>query len=515
MRYSILFLSFLAFSCTNQEKLHVDLLIKDGLLIDGTLREGIKASLGINADTIAWVGQYHSKITADKIIEADGKIIAPGFIDPHTHTLRDLQSSSKNANINYLAQGVTTVVNGNDGGGPVLIAKALAALDSNGIGTNAAFYVGHRTARRLVMNMDNRPPSPEEMEQMRRLVDRGMQEGALGLSSGLFYAPASFSATEEVIELAKVAAQYNGLYDVHMRDESTYNIGLLAAIDETIEIAEKAQIRANIAHIKALGVDVWGYSPQMIERIEAARAKGIAITADQYPFEASSTSLSAALVPKWVFADVDRFTVRFDDPRLLPRIKAEMKENLRRRGGPEAILMIAASDSIYNGKTLLELADINQLPPVDMAIEILKKGGSAIASFNMNDEDIERLMAKDWVMTSSDGGSPHPRKYASFSKKIRKYVLDQGVLDMEQMIHQSTGLTAEVLGIDKRGVLQAGHYADVIVFDPTAIQDNATYQDPAQLSKGMSYVIVNGQIVIAEGSYQNLLVGRALRRSSN
>ncbi|MEO0338980.1 MAG: amidohydrolase family protein, partial [Bacteroidota bacterium] len=456
----------------------------------------------------------HNGITADDVIEANGMVIAPGFIDPHTHTLRDLQSETKNTNLNYLLQGVTTVVNGNDGGGPVLIEKTLTELDSNGIGTNAALFVGHRTARRLVMNMDDRPPTAEELEQMRSLVDRGMQEGALGFSSGLFYVPASFAATEEVIELAKVAAKYQGLYDVHLRDESTYNIGLLAAIEETIEIAEKAKIRANIAHIKALGVDVWGLSPKIIATVEAARDRGVAITADQYPFEASSTALSAALVPRWVFADIDRFTTRFDDPQLLPRIKKEMAENLRRRGGANAILLIAASDSTYNGKTLKELAEIDQIDPIDMAIRVLKKGGSAIASFNMSDEDIENLMAKPWVMTSSDGGSPHPRKYASFSKKIRKYVFEKDILDLARMVHQSTGLTAEVLGISKRGKLELGYFADVIVFDPSAVKDHATYQEPAQLSEGMSFVVLNGKVVVTEGQFQDILAGRSLRRGS-
>ena len=512
MRLTFLAGIFLLIFTACQTKTQVDILIINAQILDGTGTPAYSGALAINADTITWIGTDASPYRGSVTIDARGKVLSPGFIDPHTHTLRDLQRTQRKGNLNYLVQGVTTVVNGNDGRGPVKIRPTLEALDSAGIGTNAALFVGHSTVRKLTMAMDQRPPEPAELEQMKSLVRIAMEQGALGFSSGLFYAPASFSETEEVIELAKVAAEYGGIYDVHMRDESSYNIGLLASVDETIEIARAANIPANISHIKALGVDVWGKSQEVIDKIEAARAEGLLITADQYPFEASSTSISAALVPKWVFADIDDYTQKFEDPALLPRIKDGIEENLRRRGGAEAILLTAATDSSLSGNTLQAIADMMQISPVEAVIEVCKLGGSAVASFNMQETDIQNFMQQDWVMTSSDGGSPHPRKYASFSKKIKKYVREESLLTLAQMVHQSTGMTAEVFGIRRRGELKEGNYADLLIFDPAAISYSSTFAEPAQLSTGMSYVLVNGQIVISEGEFQEVLAGRAIYR---
>jgi N-acyl-D-aspartate/D-glutamate deacylase len=236
------------------------------------------------------------------------------------------------------------------------------------------------------------------------------------------------------------------------------------------------------------------------------------ITADQYPFEASSTSISAALIPKWVFADIDDYTKKFEDPTLLPRIKEGIKENLRRRGGAQAILLTAAADSSLSGNTLQAIADMRQLSPVDAVIEVCKLGGSAVASFNMQESDIQNLMQQAWVMTSSDGGSPHPRKYASFSKKIKRHVREEGLLTLAQMVHQSSGMTAKVFGIPRRGILKEGNYADLLIFDPADVDYSSTFAEPAQLSTGMTYVLVNGQIVISEGKFQEVLAGRAIYR---
>lgn len=514
MNKLLLFLGSCAFLLSTCQKTtqHFDILLQDAQIIDGTGSAAYLGSIGINADTIAWIGTGSQHLTADQIIDADGYTLSPGFIDPHTHTLRDLQSASRNSNENYLQQGVTTVVNGNDGGGSYEVGSILAALDSQGIGTNAALFVGHRPIRRAILGMQQKAPDSSELAQMQSLVRKGMKEGALGFSSGLFYSPASFSTTEEVIELARIAGEYGGLYDVHIRDESSYNIGLLAAIKETIDISRAAQVPANISHIKALGVDVWGQSQAVIDLVNQARAEGLLVTADQYPFEASSTSLSAALVPKWVFADIDDYRQRFEEPALLPGIKTEMAENLRRRGGPKAILLIAAADSTFDGQTLEAIADLRQMDAVSMAIEILKVGGSAIASFNMQDADIKNFMQQAWVMTSSDGGSPHPRKYASFSRKIKHYVFQEKVLSLEAMIHRSSGMTAAIFGIPKRGQLKVGYFADLLLFKPAAIQDHATFVEPAQLSTGIHHAWVNGQQVIEAGVYNGNLAGKAIYR---
>ncbi|MEM6377720.1 MAG: amidohydrolase family protein [Bacteroidota bacterium] len=512
-RFSPLFGCFIFFfSSCQQATQHFEILLKDAQIIDGTGEKAYLASLGINADTIAWIGKSSKGLSADQEVDAQGFTLSPGFIDPHTHTLRDLQSSTRNGNENYLQQGVTTVVCGNDGGGSYEVARILSELDSQGIGTNTALFVGHRPIRRAILGMQQRPPDAEELQNMQSLVRKGMEEGALGFSSGLFYTPSSFAKTEEVIELAKVAGEFGGLYDVHIRDESSYNIGLLAAIKETIDISRAAQIHANISHIKALGVEVWGLSEAVIELVEQAQAEGLLITADQYPFEASSTSLSAALVPRWVFADIDDYRERFDNLELLPRIKEEMAENLRRRGGPEAVLLIAAVDSSLNGKNLKTIADLRQVSAVEAAIQVLKDGGSAIASFNMQESDIKNFMKQPWVMTSSDGGSPHPRKYASFSKKINYFVLQENVLPLETMIYRSSGMTARVFGIPKRGLLKVGYFADMLLFKPEEIKDHATFIEPAQLSTGIYHAWVNGQQVIEAGTYNGKLAGRSIYR---
>lgn len=494
----------------------VEVLIRGGTVFDGTGADGRVLDVGISGDRIVFVGDAAAAgITAEREIDARGLIVSPGFIDPHTHAQGDLASErrERRENLNYLMQGVTTVVVGNDGGGTFDIASARTDLESLGIGTNAALLVGFGSVRSEVMGMRDEAPSAAELDEMRGLVDRAMREGAVGLSTGLFYAPQSFSTTEEVIELAKVAATYGGTYDSHMRDESSYSIGLLGSVDEVIRIAEEAGIAANISHIKALGVDVWGQSEAVIERIAAARARGLRITADQYPYEASGSSLNASLLPRWAQAGgTDTLMARFDDPVVRVRLIADMRENMRRRNGPEAMLITGGSDQDLHGKTLAQVARERELDPIDAAIEIIRAGGAGIGSFNMNEDDITAFMQADFVMTGSDGSGGHPRKYGTFPRKIRKYVLDGGVISMARMIHASSGQPAEVFGLTGRGLISEGAYADIAVFDPMTIRDEATFQDPTRLATGMRYVMVNGALVLDEGSPTHELAGRVLRR---
>ncbi len=490
-----------------------DLILTGGTIYDGSSDEPSQGDVVIRGDSIVFVGpSKNNNWTASRTIDAKGFIVAPGFIDPHTHADRILADSSSRANLNYLHQGVTTVFIGNDGRGPVPLAQKMEIFRRQGIGTNVGIYMGHGSIRQLVMGMDDRRPTAAELEQMKEILQRGMELGALGLSAGLYYTPGSFAETEEVIELAKVAAAYGGVYDVHMRDESTYNIGLLNAVRETVEIAEKAGIHANIAHIKALGVDVWGQSEEVIRIVDSARTAGIAISADQYPYHASSTGLSAALVPRWVMADDFNYIKKFDDPQLLPRIKKEMAENLRKRGGPSAILLSVPVVDSLKGYTLEELTERWKMDPVDVAIEVLKMGGSSIVSFNMKETDIRSLMTQPWVMTSSDGSSGHPRLYGSFPRKIRKYVLEDQALSLKDMIHRSTGLTAVTFKLPKRGFLKTGFKADVIIFKPEEVADNATFEAPTELATGMEYVIVNGQLAIAKGNFTGAVAGVVLTK---
>ena len=372
---ALFFAVFLLFaSCEKEAKF--DILILNGKVLDGSGTEPYSSDIGIAGDSIVFIGHASDHgHTAHKIIDAKDYFVTPGFIDTHTHTIIDLSDSLKKANLNFLLQGVTTVVAGSDGNSVVQIGEKLEEWTHEGIGTNAALMVGHRSIRRRVMGMRDDPPTQEEMNNMSALVEKGMKEGALGFSTGLYYAPASFSSTEEVIHLAKIAAENGGIFDSHIRDESSYNIGLLAAIDESIEIARKANVHVNISHIKCLGVDVWDKSTEVTQKIEKAREEGLRITADQYPYRASGTSLGACLVPKWAFAGDRSFGEKMDDPELAPKIREGMKENMRRRGGPSSLLLTFTDNKQIRGKNLAEIAQLWQKSPLDCAIEILREGG--------------------------------------------------------------------------------------------------------------------------------------------
>jgi len=496
-----------------QDKTEFDLVILNGNIIDGTGDEGYQADLAIVNDTIAFIGDLSQlSYEAAREIDATTYVVSPGFIDPHTHAMDDLSDSVKNQNLNYLMQGVTTVVTGSDGGSVLQIGEKLQEWEEQGIGTNAAIMVGHRTIRQRVMSMRDEEPTDEELRNMKTLVAKGMDEGALGFSTGLYYAPASFATTEEVIALAKVAAEKGGMYDAHIRDESSYNIGLLAAIEETIEIGKKANILVNVSHIKCLGVDVWGQSEAAVKMIADARAAGQAITADQYPYRASGTHLDRALLPKWAFADGLDFETKFKDPTYASRLRVAVVDNLRRRGGPESLLFVFAKDKDIQGKTLQEVATAWEMDPVETALRIIENGSAAVASYNMQESDIHHFMQQDWVMTSSDGTNAHPRKYGSFPKKIREYVFEKKVLSLEEMIRRSTSLTAETFGVRDRGKILEGYKADIIVFKPEEVKDNADFIQPDLLAEGMYWIVLNGALVVEKGAYQGQLAGQVVRR---
>jgi N-acyl-D-aspartate/D-glutamate deacylase len=445
------------------------------------------------------------------VVDASGLIVAPGFIDPHTHSLGDLNSPERHGNEPYLMQGVTTVVTGNDGSSPVDVASALAHWKEVGIGTNAALFLGEGSVRAQVMHMSDRPSSPEQLTSMKVLVARGMKDGAIGMSTGLYYAPGSFASTEEIVALAKEAAAGGGIYDTHMRDESTYSIGLLAAVKETIRIGREAGLPVHISHIKALGKDTWGMSPQVIALIREARREGIRITASQYPYNASGTSVGASLIPRWAEAGGrPALLARLSDRSIRPRLMAEMDKNLERRGGPESILIIDARDASLKGRTLGAVAKERHESPVEAAIEIIRKADAGVASFNMRDDDIKNFMREDWVMTCSDGVEGHPRKYGTFPRKLRKYVLDEHVISMPFAIRSSTSLPAETLGFKNRGLIQTGFFADIVIFDPKTIRDTATYEHPEVLATGIRYLFVNGRLAVDNGRRTNILAGRAL-----
>ncbi len=486
----------------------LDLLILHGSLIDGSGAPAIHADIGILSDRIVFVGSSAGK-KAKRTIDATGLIVTPGFIDPHTHTAADLSDPKRAANAPFLMQGVTTVVTGNDGDSPTDIAATEAKWKQQGIGTNAALFIGQGTVRREVMQMSDAVPTPGQLDQMRALVETAMNAGAIGLSTGLYYAPGSYAKTDEVIELAKVAAAHGGIYDTHMRDESSYTIGLLGAVEETLRIGREAHIPVMISHIKALGADVWGQSTQVIAMIDAARKAGVNATASQYPYTASGTSVTDSLVPRWAEAN-GLLLKNIDDPAVRPRLIEEMTVNMKRRGGPETLLMTASKDKSILGKNLAQIAAERKVTPIEAALQIIQNGGSSVASFNMKEEDIVNFIRQPWMMTCSDGSNGHPRKYGTFPKKIHEYVEEKHIISMEAAVRSSTSLTAETLGLKDRGLLKPGYFADILVFDPKTYQDRATYEEPTVLATGVRYLTVNGQLAVDEGKLTPTLAGRAL-----
>lgn len=493
-----------------------DLVIAGGTIYDGSGSAGRRADLGILDGAIAAIGQIGAS-QGKQAIQARGLYVAPGFIDMHTHGDRGIIREESKTAQNYVMQGVTTLVTGNCGDGTYNVADYFARLQRQGAGVNIVHLVGHGTVRSAVMKNADRAPTPAEQEQMKSLVDKAMLEGAWGMSSGLFYAPGSFAKVDELVELAKVVRRYGGFYASHIRDESNYTTGLKASIAEAIEVGERAGVPVEISHIKALGKPVWGQAAEICRVIEAAQARSVKVHADQYPYNASNTGMSAATLPRWVEAD-GKTKERLSDPALLPKIKKEVADNIERRGGPDTLLISSfRARPEWEGKNLLEVSRIMGKTPVDAAIEVVLMGGASVISFNMSDDDIQYFMKKPYVMTGSDGdvllfgqGLPHPRSYGTFVRKIRQYVLDKKVISMEQAIHAATGLPAETLGFKDRGQIKQGYAADLVVFDPAKIADKATYTQPHQYAEGIRYVLVNGKPEVAQGKFTGTLAGKPL-----
>lgn len=506
-RCLLLAISLLAAAPIRAQQL--DLLIRGGSVVDGTGVPVKRTDIGIKGDRIILVGSS-TEARAKRIIDASGLIVTPGFIDPHTHTAGDLSDPKRHRNDTYLMQGVTTVVTGNDGESPRAIGATLAKWQQQGIGTNAALFIGQGTVRGEVMKMSDAKPTSAQIEQMQALVETAMQQGAIGISTGLYYAPGSYSSTEEVIALAKIAAKHGGIYDTHMRDESSYNIGLIGSVRETISIGQEAHLPVMISHIKALGADVWGQSGSVIQIIDQARKNGVDITASQYPYTASGTSVTASLIPRWAEAD-GALLKNLDDPKVHDQLIKDMTRNLERRGGADTLLMTDTKDKTIVGKNLAAIAKERGISAIDAAIQIVKAGGSGIASFNMKESDIEAFMRQPWVMTCSDGSDGHPRKYGTFPRKFHEYVFTRHVMSLEDAVRSSTSLPAETLRLKERGQLKPGYFADVLVFDPKTFTDVATYQSPEVLSTGVRYLTVNGKLAVDQGKLTTALAGNALR----
>ena len=491
-----------------------DVLIRGGRVLDGTGNPWRYADIGIRGARIAAMGRL-GDAKASRVIDATGLTVTPGFIDAHTHAGPGLAGDLNEAHP-LLAQGITTGVINPDGGGPVDLAAQRAGYEKHHMAVNVAMYVPHGSIRQKVLGMSDRDPSPSELARMVDMVREGMKAGAIGMSSGVYYAPASYSKTEELIAMARAAAEAGGVYESHIRDEGDYTVGLIASVQEVIRISEEARIPAIVAHMKALGKSSWGLSTAALMRMDAARARGVQVYADQYPYEASSTSLVAALVPRW--AEVGgraEMLKRLHGPDR-QKLADEIRDNIERRGGPASLVIARfAPDPSIEGKSLAELAASDGKPPDETALSLIDRGDVGVVSFNMNETDIEQIMRKPYTMTCTDGdlvhmgeGKPHPRAYGTFPHKLRVYVRERGVIDWPFAIRSMTSLPATVFGMKGRGMLEPGAWADILVFDPDKVRDVATYLDPHHLSEGMVYVLVNGELTIDKGQFTNKLPGR-------
>jgi N-acyl-D-aspartate/D-glutamate deacylase len=503
----------------------VDVIIRGGTIYDGGAGQPFVGDVAIRGDRIVSIGRP-GEYSASRVIEATGMIVAPGFIDPHTHADSFLRSPDKAVRVNaaWLAQGVSTVMIGVDGNGTPDVGADAAKLAQSGIGTNIVSFVGFGPVRQRVLGQDARAPNAAELGAMKALVAKGMCEGAVGLSTGLFYAPQSFATTDEVVAVAREAAIRGGLYDTHQRDESSYSIGLLGSVQEAIAIGRQAGMPVHFAHLKALGVDVHGQAGAVIAAIDAARKAGVDVTADQYPWLASGSSLDASLLPRWaVDGGGPALLKRLDDPATLARIRGEMQDNLRRRGGPGALLLIAQGFP-WSGQTLAQVAEAWKLDSRDAALRIIRQsveaggagkrgGGASVASFNMAQGDVDLLMQQPWMVTSSDGSDGHPRMFATFPEKYLRYVRERKVIDVATFIRQSTGRTADIYKLDRRGYLRPGYFADVVVLDPDQYAPRADYVHPRELSVGVRKLFVNGVLAVDDSRTTGVAAGRALLRS--
>lgn len=495
-----------------------DIIIHNGRILDGTGNPWYYADIGITGNRITAIGNL-SGAESKRSIDATGLYVAPGFIDAHSHAAGGLTTPGLRHAFPLLAQGITVIVANPDGGGPVDLEQQREELMRDGMGVNVAQLIPHGSVRRSVMGTENRHATNEELDTMKAIVRHGMEYGAFGLSSGIFYVPGNFAPTEEYVALCSVVAEYGGVHQSHIRDESDYTVGVVAAVDEIIEITKATGVTGIITHIKALGTSVWGTSTEIIHNIERARAEGWPVFTDQYPYEASATSIVSALVPAWAReGGTDALRERLDEDETREKILDGIVENLKRRGGAGRIQYRRFSpDTSIEGRTLEDISGERNIPPEELVLSQIEKGNPAIVSFNMHDDDIAAFMKQPWTMTSSDGGLvkfgsgvPHPRNYGTFPRKIKKYVFEENVIGLEHAVRSMTSLTASTFGMHDRGILRPGMIADVVIFDPENITDRATYQQPHLYAEGMEYVIVNGGFAIEEGEFTSGKFGEVI-----
>jgi dihydroorotase/N-acyl-D-amino-acid deacylase len=501
-----------------------DYLIKNARIIDGTGAPWFIGDVAIKGDKIVEVGYELDKNKAKEVINAKGLYLAPGFIDIHSHARGGLVFEPTMENL--LRQGVTTVMEGNDGSSPLPLRIAFEEFGKLQLGVNIGFFVGHGSVRDSVIGWENRKATKEEIERMKEIVEEAMKEGAFGISTGLIYPPGSFGDTEEIIELAKVAGKYGGIYITHMRSESNK---IMEALEEAIKIGKEAKIPVQITHHKIVGRANWGMSLRTLLRIERAREEeGVDITLDQYPYTATHTGITV-LVPGWAQeGGVEKLIERLKNPELRNLIKQGIIENMksdRGSGDPNNIQIGSCRwKPEYQGKTLSQILIEKGLEPsfensAELVIEIIENGGAMAIYHSLSEEDLQRIIRFPWTMHASDGGVakpgmgfPHPRTYGTFPRVIARYVKELGILTLEEAIRKMTSLPAWRLKLFNRGLIRPGFYADIVVFDFEKFKDRATFENPHQYAEGVVHLWVNGVLTIKDGDLTGKTGGRILKR---
>ncbi|MCU1284637.1 MAG: N-acyl-D-amino-acid deacylase [Acidobacteriales bacterium] len=530
-----------------------DVLIRNGRVVDGSGNPWTYADIGIIGDHIAFIGHAAPAVTAKRTIDAKGLIVAPGFIDmlgqSETNLLVDKQAVSK------LTQGITTEITGEGESISPQNARLVAdakdwtehfhvnidwhsldeyfrRLEKQGSGINLGTYVGATQLRRFVIGDDDRPPTAEELKTMQGMAEDAMQEGAMGVSTSLIYAPAFYAKTDELIALAKIASQYGGIYASHIRNEGDHEA---EALDEAFRIAREANIAVEIFHLKSSGRDNWGKMRDVVAKIEQARTEGLDITADQYPYIASATSLGASIPPKFHDGGTDAFMARLKDPAQRAAIRTDLTgndpnkfENMWRGvGGPEGVMVVSVLNpelKQYEGKTIAAIAQMQKKDPFDALMDFVlaDHNNTGAVYFSMNEQDVRLAMQQPWVSVGTDYGEvnptgplgeskSHPRAYGSFTRILGKYVREEKVLTLENAIRKMTSLPAQRVKLEKRGMIRPDYYADITIFNPDTVLDVATFENPNRTSAGVEYVFVNGVLSLEHGKVTGQIGGRPLR----
>jgi N-acyl-D-amino-acid deacylase len=520
----------------------LDLLLKNGVIIDGSGNPSYRGDIAISDELIQAIGVVNEE--AREIVDITGLVVAPGFIDTHSHS--DLFLIHDPSSLSKIMQGITTEIIGQDGLGEAPIRQELVdewrrylsglngdppidwswkgldeylhVLEATKTAVNVACLVGHGNLRLLVMGMENKNSSDMEIEEMKKLLRASLEAGAIGMSTGLIYAPCVYSDTNELIELCKVVAEYSGVFVVHMRDEGDK---LLESIDEVLTIARESGVHAHISHFKAGGKRNWGKSREALLKLDEAHSMGLQISYDQYPYTAGSTFLSS-LLPSWVHeGGVDRLLKRIRDSGTRERIKAEYRVRLEsgRATGWDQVLITyveSAENKQFEGKNLAEIAEIREYHPVDILMDLVieENNMASMASFTMSEKDIERIMRHPLGMVCTDGlllGKPHPRAYGAFPRVLGKYVREQKVLRLEEAVRRMTSYPSRVFNLGKRGYILVGFIADLVIFSPTTILDSSTYEEPRRYPSGIKHVIVSGELSVKNGQYIEIKNGNIIK----